>query len=239
LVGAGATRKQNRTKEEKRAAKTRYKIVLPIFLLAVTTPLLATAVSESWGRGGKDDDDDDEMPLGAATIIIELTDNDIELQAFIDGSPAWKRFEIEDVKGKRIFKMITQKQLGMQSMSELFFASTPDHFPEVMEAPSEEAIAVVQEFLRKFPAGGYEFEAEKNDGGELTGIATLSHVLPTLSEIIAPVSDTDDPPVVNPDNLVIGWEPVTTRFIDDEPGRDYRISGYPGSGGSSQRHALG
>jgi hypothetical protein len=29
--------------------------------------------------------------------------------------------------------------------------------------------------------------------------------------------DTDDPPIVDPDNLVIEWEPVTTRFIGDGP----------------------
>ena len=31
------------------------------------------------------------------------------------------------------------------------------------------------------------------------------------------MSDTDDPPVVDPQNLVIQWEPVTTRFIGAGP----------------------
>ena len=56
-------------------------------------------------------------------------------------------------------------------------------------------------------------EAQLVNGGELEGEGMLTHVLPALPEIIAPVSDTDDPPVVDPDDLVIEWEPVTTRFI--------------------------
>ncbi|MGI9304970.1 MAG: hypothetical protein ACR2RB_20030 [Gammaproteobacteria bacterium] len=60
-------------------------------------------------------------------------------------------------------------------------------------------------------------EARLTDGGELEGEGVLSHVLPALPEIIAPVSDSDRPPLVDPDNLVIEWEPVTTRFIGDGP----------------------
>ena len=41
--------------------------------------------------------------------------------------------------------------------------------------------------------------------------------MPALPEIISPVSDTEDPPVVDPNNLVIEWEPVTTRFIGEGP----------------------
>jgi hypothetical protein len=41
--------------------------------------------------------------------------------------------------------------------------------------------------------------------------------LPELPEITAPISNNDDPPVVDRSNLVIEWEPVTTRFIGDGP----------------------
>jgi len=68
-----------------------YKVVLPVFLLAAVALIFGIASPESWGRR-HDDDDGGELPLGAATVVIELTDNDIELQAFIDGSPAWDRF---------------------------------------------------------------------------------------------------------------------------------------------------
>ena len=42
----------------------------------------------------------------------------------------------------------------------------------------------------------YEFEGRRVNGGELEGEATLTHVLPALPEIIAPVSDGEDPPFV-------------------------------------------
>jgi hypothetical protein len=71
-------------------------------------------------------------------------------------------------------------------MSELFFASNPDHFAE--DAPSDAADEAVEEFLSRFTAGEYEFEAERVNGDELEGVATLSHVLPALPEIVAPVS---------------------------------------------------
>jgi hypothetical protein len=38
-----------------------------------------------------------------------------------------------------------------------------------------------------------------------------------LPEIIAPVSDSDVPLTVDPNNLVIEWEPVTIRFIGTGP----------------------
>ena len=62
----------------------------------VAAMVLAVGVGPTFAEG-----DDDETPLGAATLIIELTDNDIELQAFIDGSPAWNRFHISDPKERR------------------------------------------------------------------------------------------------------------------------------------------
>jgi len=102
-------------------------------------------------------------------------------------------------------------------LSELHFASEPDHFPEEALAPSDEANEVVKAFFRKFPAGDYEVEGRTVDGNELEGEATFTHVLPALPEIVNPVSMTDEPPLVDPFNLVIEWNPVTTRFIGDGP----------------------
>ena len=86
---------------------TRYRLLLTAFLSALATLILWVPTPESWGG----DDNDDDIPLGAATVIIELTDNDIELQAFVDGSPSWNRFTIYDPKEKRIFDMKTRGKL--------------------------------------------------------------------------------------------------------------------------------
>jgi hypothetical protein len=60
-------------------------------------------------------------------------------------------------------------------------------------------------------------EGRTVEGKELEGDARLTHVLPALPEIANPVSMTDEPPLVDPFNLVIEWNPMTTRFIGDGP----------------------
>jgi hypothetical protein len=163
------------------------------------------------------EEQDDSVPFGAVTVIIELTDNDIELQIFVDGSGRWKNLEIFDPRERRIFDLRPKSRLRRQGMSELFFASNPSPFPEDDEGEidPEAAVAVVKQFLRRFPAGTYEAEASLIRGGELEGEAVLSHVLPALPKIVAPVSEGDEPPIVDVDALVIEWEPVTTRFIGE------------------------
>ncbi len=160
--------------------------------------------------------EDNEQPLGAAVVIIETTDNDIELQVFVDGSPTWKHLTIEDPNERRIFNLRTQRQGRKQGLSELFYASSPDAFPEDEngEIDPDGIPAVVEAFLDRFPAGPYEMEATLADG-ELEGEGILTHVIPALPEIVAPVSVTDDPPIVDPNNLVIEWQPVTRNFFDD------------------------
>ncbi len=160
--------------------------------------------------------EDNEQPLGAAVVNIETTDNDIELQVFVDGSPTWKHLQIEDPNERRIFNLKTQRRLRQQGMSELFFASSPDAFPadENGEIDPDGIPAVVEEFLDRFPAGPYEMEATSANG-ELEGEGILTHVIPALPVIVAPVSDTDEPLIVDPKDLVIDWEPVTTRFIGE------------------------
>lgn len=157
---------------------------------------------------------ENEIPFGAAVIIIELTDNDIELQVFADAFD-WNRLEIFDPNERKVFNASSRGRLNRQGgMSEMFFASEPSHYLED-EPEYDEPVAA---FLRRWPAGVYEFEGSTRIGVELEGEAYLSHVMPALPEILSPVSDGQEPPVVDPgEALVIEWEPVTTRFIGDGP----------------------
>lgn len=156
---------------------------------------------------------ENEPPFGAAVVIIELTDNDIELQVFVDGFE-WKGLEIFGPNERSIFNLRAQSNLRRQGgLSELFFASQPTHYLE----DEPEFDGTIEEFLARFPAGEYEFEGVTVNGTELEGEAILTHVLPALPEILAPLSDHEDPPIVDPENLVIEWLPVTTRFIGDGP----------------------
>jgi hypothetical protein len=156
---------------------------------------------------------EDEQPWGATRIIIETTDNDIELQVFVDGF-LWKSLQVFTPDERRIFNLKAQRNIKRQGgLSELFFASEPTHYLE----NEPEFDGTIEEFLARFPEGEYEIEGHTVDGGQLEGEATLTHVLPALPEIIAPVPDGDEPPTIDPDNLVIEWEPVTSRFIGDGP----------------------
>jgi hypothetical protein len=156
--------------------------------------------------------EDDELQFGAAVVIIELTDNDIELQAFVDGH--WKRVGLYGPNEKRIFSGRTFRNLRRQTgVSEMFFASVPTHYLE--DEPNFDG--TIEEFLARFPEGAYEFEGRTSDGQEIEGEAILTHVLPALPEIVGPLPDGDEPPVVDPEDLVIEWEPVTTRFLGDGP----------------------
>ncbi|MGD8836541.1 MAG: hypothetical protein PVJ19_16485 [Desulfobacteraceae bacterium] len=156
---------------------------------------------------------ENEHPFGATAIIIETTDNDIELQVFVDGT-RWKTLEIFTPEDRRIFNLRTRQDFRRQGgLSELYLASEPTHY--LAEEPSFDG--TIDDFLARFPEGTYEIEGRTGNGGELEGEATLTHVLPALPEIIAPVSDGDDPQVLDPNNIVIEWEPVTTRFIGDGP----------------------
>jgi hypothetical protein len=155
---------------------------------------------------------EDELTFGASVVIIELTDNDIELQAFVDG--AWSRVKLLDPRERKVFEGRTSGRVRMQGgVSEMFWASQPTHYLE----DEPEFDGTIEEFLGRFPPGVYEFEGVTTAGEEIEGEATLTHVMPALPEILSPVSDTDDAPVVEAGSLVIEWEPVTTRFIGTGP----------------------
>ena len=180
------------------------------FLVRVVISTMVFALS-AWPVLAQDGEN--EQPFGATSVIIELTDNDIELQVFVDGVE-WKSLQIFNPNEGRIFNLKTQKNIRQQGgLSELFFASEPTHYLE----DEPEFDGTIEEFLARFPAGEYEIEGQTVNGGDLEGQATLTHVLPALPEIIAPVSVGEDPPVVNPNNLIIEWEPVTTRFTGNGP----------------------
>ena len=137
-------------------------------------------------------DDGPSIPFGASVLIIELTEDDIELQVFVDGTD-WTRVKVSDPNERRIFDARAKGRLKRQNgMSEMFWASEPTHYLE--DDPAFDG--TVESFLDRFPEGVYTFEGETRDGRELEGEAMLTHVLPALAEIVSPVSDTDDPPLV-------------------------------------------
>jgi hypothetical protein len=145
-----------------------------------------------------------------AEIFVELndTDSDLGLHAAIDGE-TWTRLEIEGPGELPLLDLITRGRLSAQGLTQLAFESAEPPFEELSPA----------RFFRRFPEGRYEIEARAQDGTEIEGVATLSHVLAAPAENVLvsgqPAAENCDAvlPQVHPP-VVIQWDPVTTSHPD-------------------------
>jgi len=184
-------------------------IPLVALCLVTTGVVISLATRQGWT-----DDDEDEILFSKTKIIIEFNASaeDVGVQVLLDGDP-WKKVAAFSPNGRRILDITAQRSLSKQGLTELFFESSE---PSLADLP-------LKDFLARFPAGTYEFEGRTVEGDEVEGEATLTHVIPAGPVIISPASATDDPPVVDPNNLVISWEPVTETITGSE---DIEIGGY-------------
>ena len=158
------------------------------------------------------DDHDDEIEWEVAEVFFELndTDGDLGIHALIDGEP-WKRLQIEDADERRILRVGVRSRLRRQGLTEIFFESAEPPFDELAPAT----------FFARFPEGTYEVEGLSLDGLEIESETDITHAMPappvpTVNYIpAAPREECDDeslaygPPVIEADEYVIRWDPVT------------------------------
>jgi hypothetical protein len=139
------------------------------------------------------------VPFSRAKILVEFnaTAEDVGVQVLLDGEP-WETLLVFDPSGRHVLEIATERSLMEQGLTELFFESSE---PSLDDLPLEE-------FYARFPAGEYSFEGESVEGERMTGRASLSHLIPEAPEVLSPLSRDDSPPVVNPNMLIIEWEPV-------------------------------
>lgn len=177
---------------------------LLLFLVPVVALILASTTRELWAQ------DPSEIPFSEAKYFIELnaTDNDVGVQALLDGEP-WRWLRIERPDGRKILEIMTSRSLTRQGLTELFFESSE---PSLDEVP-------LAEFLAQFPEGEYEFEGKTIDGKDIRGKATFTHVIPAGPVIVLPQEGV----LVNPNNLIIEWEPVTKTIAGSS---EIVITGY-------------
>ena len=178
-----------------------------LFVPAVAVAALLLGSTPVWS----DDDDDDDVPFPVAVMIIELTEEDIEIQIFVDGH--WGNVRMYDPRERKIFGAGSRGKLRRQDgVSEMFFASVPSHFLED-EPDFDEPI---EDFLARWPEGIYEFESRSLDGDDYESEVMFSHLMPDLPEIVAPVGvDEDSVPIVSADEpLFFDWEDVEFDFLD-------------------------
>jgi len=168
-----------------------------LLLLATSPPVLAV-------------NDDEVEPFGAAVVIIELTDNDIEMQLFADAFD-WSQLRISDPHERMLVDTRARGRLARQGgLSELTFSSEPSHY--LLDEPDYDE--GVEDFLNRWPEGYYEFEARRTRGmGPLSSEAYLSHLLPALPEVTAPLEDAVVPFDVP---LFISWDAVTEQYTGED-----------------------
>ena len=193
---------------EKSIGVKRYMGLLLVSLVAVVVLIVGGVTPESWARN-----DEDELTLATLKFFIEFneTDEDIGVQAVLGGEP-YKRLSAYGPNGRRILDLRPRRSLKMQGLSDFFFESAEPSLDEFS----------LNEFLDRFPAGEYEFETVTIDGIEQDGETMLTHVIPAGPVITSP----EEGEVVDPDNTVITWEPVTMTTEFNPPQEPVTIVGY-------------
>lgn len=158
-----------------------------------------------------DYDDEDEIEWDVAEVFFELnnTDGDLGIHALVDGEP-WKYLKIEDADERRIFAAGARSRLRRQGVTEIFFESAEPTFDEL---PPEV-------FFHRFPEGTYEVEGYSLEGEEIESETEVTHAMPAppvpaVNGVPAAEQCDDeepgyDAPVIDADEYVISWEPVTT-----------------------------
>lgn len=152
--------------------------------------------------GGDESVELENTGIKAAKLLIEhnATDEDTGFQGFGDGEP-WNELNITGPDGEAILNVSPEGNLNGFGLTELFFETSE---PENDEVPIETVLARLDE-------GQYSFSGEIVDADDNALTATLTHAIPEGPELTGPE---DGETGVDPSNVVISWEPVTTDLND-------------------------
>jgi hypothetical protein len=157
-----------------------------VLLMAAASLIMGATVSQAWAGGS-------EFEATEFKIEFNYTDQDVGVQAFIDGEP-WRSVTIINPKWRTILAVKSIRSLAKQGVTELFLESGEPMLDEVS----------LQEFLHRFPQGPYRFFGTDVDGKFVRGKAEFTHVIPCgPSGLAAEGENTSDDPIV------LSWLPVT------------------------------
>ncbi len=136
------------------------------------------------------------LRFSQAKILFELnaTAQDAGIQALLDGE-GWDNVQVFSPDGELLLDIEADGSVGDIGVTELFFESAE---PSLADLPLDELQAM-------FPEGKYRFVGTTVEGQRLVGSATLSHDIPAKPNVVSPAEGA----VIDPDNAVIEWEPVT------------------------------
>lgn len=165
--------------------------------VAIAALVLAAVAPGSWASDQDDNEPEDKVVwLKDARLKIEMnaTDGDAGVQVFIDADP-WKFMNIYDPYGKLVFRSFTRGRFAKQGGTELFLESAEPNFSQLP----------LEEFLKRFPEGVYQFRGEGVGGETFVGAATFTHNIPAGPELVSPL---EGGALVDPNNAVVTWKPV-------------------------------
>jgi hypothetical protein len=165
--------------------------MIPFYFLIV---LMIHGSQNLWADSNKDA----QIPFAEVNIFIEFnsTDEDVGVQVFLDAD-SWRRLIITNPNGAEILDVTASRSLRTQGLTEFFFESSE---PSLDEVPLEE-------FLERFPEGEYTFIGRTIEGELLEGTDTFTHAIPDGPSIVSPERNGM---VLDPRNVIIRWDPVTT-----------------------------
>ena len=169
-------------------------------MMAVSTLALLALTPVSWAKEVNDADE-----AGPASNIVKLKDSrlkielnatagDAGIQVFIDSDP-WKSMDIYDPFGRLVFRSITRGRFAKQGGTELFLESAEPNFSQL----------TLEEFLKRFPEGKYEFRGKGIAGETFVGTANFTHNLLAAPQLVSPL---EGGPLVDANNAVMKWMPV-------------------------------
>lgn len=139
-------------------------------------------------------------PFSQRKIIIEVngTAGDGGIQIFVD-AVGWRRLEVFDPNGERVFDVAGSGSVGMTGVTELFFESAEPSFEDLP----------LDQLLERFPEGNYTFRGTTVDDKSLFSRAPLAHNIPAGPSVVSP----EEGAALDPNSpVVIDWDPVTVPF---------------------------
>ena len=155
----------------------------------------------------------EKLELATLKFFIEFneTDEDVGVQCLLGGEP-YKVLRAFDPKKRLMLQLNPRRSLRTQGVSDFFFESAEPSLDEVS----------MKEFLGRFPEGEYEFETITLDNQLQAGEVEFTHTIPAGPVITNPL----DGDVVDPENLIITWEPVTMTTEFNPPQLPVKIVRY-------------
>ena len=180
--------------------------------LCITAAILAVGIAGTGYAVAASPTGVDERPsYSKSDVFFELnhTDGDLGIHARVDGD-GWQRLSIDGPGKDRMLEVVVEGRLRAQGLTELFTESAEPGFDDLSP----------KEFFARFPEGDYTLYGTTTEGKSLSGMASLTHVMPAppknlkVSGLHFPTNCAKGPIPAVAKPVMITWDPVTRSHPD-------------------------